>query len=82
MTGDRELLDFDARQLDYKIAQVIHEETWNALMRIQDDEEDNECDFCDVCGQDIPLGEEERCYKAGEYYQSLLCPDCYAEFAC
>jgi len=42
MAEDRELLDFDARQLDDKIAQVIHEETWNALMRIQDDEDEED----------------------------------------
>ena len=42
MTEDRELLDFDARQLDNKIAQVIHEETWNTLLRCQDDEEEDE----------------------------------------
>ena len=42
MAEDRELLDFDARQLDYKIAQVIREETWNALMRIQDDEDEED----------------------------------------
>ena len=42
MAEDRELLDFDARQLDYKIAQVIHEETWNALMRYEDDEEEED----------------------------------------
>ena len=40
MTEDRELLDFDARHLDDKIAWVIRQATWDALLRCQDDEEE------------------------------------------
>ena len=42
MTEDRELLDFDARQLDNKIAWAIRQATWDALLRIQDDEDEED----------------------------------------